>query len=550
MNRDEYDTKMQLMVGDEETYERLIRDPTNVTLKRINSIIDKWYNEGYIEKAQKAKLKLFNCNPPRVYGLPKTHKEGRPLRIIVSTIGTATYRMAKYLSSVLNNVVGKTPHHIVNSFQFVIDIRNQKIQPDTILFSLDVVSLFTNVPVDFALQCIDQRWNEIEDHTSIEKSSFMEMLKVVLESTFFQYNGSFYKQTFGIPMGSPLSPVVANIVLERIEQAALEELQQRGIKPIFFRRYVDDCLMGAKAEQVEEILSVFNGFHPRMQFTVETETDGQLKFLDTIMRRSNENISTEWFPKDPDSRYLDFKSVSPYCHKKNTVIALVDRALKLTDANLRQKTLGTVKTMLENNHYPSFLVENIIKQRLHKMYNTLEGQNQPTSKQYVTIPYINGLGEKLAKYLKQYNIDVAYKPIDKIKDILFTKTKDKISKDKNTNVVYEIGCSQCQKSYIGETSQFLQKRIEQHKYTIKTKTVGGTGLAQHTFETGHIFKFDKAKILDKITNYNTRIIAETFHIKSRGDENVVNKQRDSITFKAAYNPIIRKLEREKAKKKM
>ena len=192
----------------------------------------------------------------------------------------------------------------------------------------------------------------------------------------------------------------------------------------------------------------------------------------------------------------------------------------------------------------------VIKQRLHKMYNTLEVQNPPTNKQFVTIPYVNGLGEKLAKYLKQYKIDVAYKPTDKVKDTLFTKTKDKISKDKSTNVVYEIGCSQCQKSYIGETSQFLQKRIEQHKYTIKSKTVGGTGLAQHTFEIGHIFNFDKARILDKITNYNTRIIAETFHIKTRGDENVVNKQRDSVIFKTAYNPIIRRLGREKDKKRV
>ncbi|XP_053698903.1 uncharacterized protein LOC128745857 [Sabethes cyaneus] len=398
---------MQSLVNDDETYERLIRDPTTVTLKKINLIIDKWCSEGYIEPSVKGQLKLFNCNPPRVYGLPKTHKEGRPLRIIVSTIGTATYRMAKYLSNILNHIVGKTPHHITNSFEFVNDIREQNLQPNTILFSLDVVSLFTNVPVDFALESVDQRWNEIEQHTCIEKCSFMEMLKVVLESTFFQYNGGFFRQKFGIPMGSPLSPVVANIVLERIEQAALEKLEQRGVNPVFYMRYVDDCVMGAEAEHVDEILGVFNSFHQRMQFTVELEMNEQLKFLDTILRRHEGKITTEWSPKDPNSRYLDYNSVSPFCHKKNTAVALVDRALKLTDANFRPKTLLTVKSMLFKNNYPRYFVQEIIKQRLHRMYNTLEVPTKETTKQFVTIPYVAGLGEKLCRYLKQFNIDVS-----------------------------------------------------------------------------------------------------------------------------------------------
>lgn len=455
--------------------------------------------------------------------------------------------MAKHLCSVLNNVMGKTPLHILNSFEFVNDMRKQVLESDTILFSLDVVSLFTNVPVDYAIESVDLRWDEIKEHTRVEKSSFMLMLKLILESTFFQYNGSFYKQKYGMPMGSPLSPVVANIVLERIEQAALKELENRGIKPVFFKRYVDDCIVGAKAEQVQEIVSVFNSFHERLQFTVEMEVNGELKFLDTIVRKKNERILTEWFPKDPDGRYLDYKSVSPFAHKKNTVVALVDRALKLTDADFRQKTLNTVKSIMEKNSYPSRLINNVIKQRLHKMYNTLENEEKQSTNKFVTIPYVKGLGEKLCRYLRQYKINVAFKPMDKVKDKLFTKTKDKIPKENNTNVVYKINCGQCAKSYIGETSQFLHKRLEQHKYNIKSKNIGGTGLAQHTIETGHAFKFDRAEIIEKISKSNTRLIAETFHIKIKGESNVVNKQRDSIIFKAAYNPIIYKIRKEKNK---
>lgn len=540
MKRDEYNEKMNSLVNDEATYEPIGNDPTKRTLKKINTIIDNWHERGFIQYSERTKLKIFNCNPPRVYGLPKTHKEGRPLRIINSTIGTATYRMAKYLAEILNHVTGRTEHHIVNSFQFAEEMRTQQFEENSVLFSLDVVSLFTNVPVDFALESIRLRWDEIKEHTTIDDESFFEMLQIVLESTFFQHNGKFYKQNFGIPMGSPLSPVVANLVLERIEKATLVRLRERGVIPVFFKRYVDDCLLCAREEEVETVLNEFNGFHERLQFTLEMEVEGKIKFLDVVLRREDNTITTEWFPKDIDGRYLDYTSVSPFIHKKNTIIALVDRALKLTHAKYRKNTLNIVKQILANNNYPCFLVEKVIRERLHLMYNSLQ-HNTHRINNFVTIPYIHGLGEKLSKYLRNHEFKVAYKPVNKIKDILFTKTKDPIPKNKNTNVVYEVPCGACNKSYIGETSQFLTKRLEQHKYNVKTKNISGTGLSQHTVEEGHIFDFDKTKILDQISNSYKRLTAETFYIKIRGDDKVVNKQKDAMNFKTAYNSIITKL---------
>ncbi|XP_038116624.1 uncharacterized protein LOC119768907 [Culex quinquefasciatus] len=185
MKREEYDEKMQALVSDVETYEQIAR-----TRPRRHA-----------KQSEVKVYKLHNCNPPRVYGLPKTHKDGRPLRIINSTIGTATYKMAQYLSNILNQVAGKTEHHIVNSFEFVEEIP------------------------------------------------------------------------------------VSNIVLERIERAALENLMARGIVPVFFKRYVDDCLLCARLEDVEIVLEVFNSFHQRLQFTMEMEVDMKLKFLDVILRR-------------------------------------------------------------------------------------------------------------------------------------------------------------------------------------------------------------------------------------------------------------------------
>lgn len=75
----------------------------------------------------------------------------------------------------------------------------------------------------------------------------------------------------------------------------------------------------ARREDVTAILDEFDRFHQRLQFTVEMEIEGKLKFLDMI-RRKNDSITTEWFSKDVNGRYLDFISISPFIHKNNTIV--------------------------------------------------------------------------------------------------------------------------------------------------------------------------------------------------------------------------------------
>ena len=72
----------------------------------------------------------------------------------------------------------------------------------------------------------------------------------------------------------------------------------------------------------------------------------------------------------------------------------------------------------------------------------------------------------------------------------------------------------------------------------KNLKLGATGLAQHSIEFGHVFDFENIKIVEKVLNYSTRITAETFTIKIKGDDNIVNKQKDSINFKTTYDSII------------
>ena len=92
--------------------------------------------------------------PPKFYALPKIHKTGNPIRPIVSSRGSVTYGVAKVLSKVIKPLVGKSPHHIQSTGDFVAKAKRLTLQVGECLSSYDVTSLFTSVPIDPALNII------------------------------------------------------------------------------------------------------------------------------------------------------------------------------------------------------------------------------------------------------------------------------------------------------------------------------------------------------------------------------------------------------------
>jgi len=80
---------------------------------------------------------------PRAYGLPKIHKQGCPLRVIVSSLNSTLYKIAVFLHYVIYNNIQPPTSNIENSTQLV--ERDVNLDPNYHLVSLDVISLFTNI---------------------------------------------------------------------------------------------------------------------------------------------------------------------------------------------------------------------------------------------------------------------------------------------------------------------------------------------------------------------------------------------------------------------
>ena len=77
----------------------------------------------------------------------------------------------------------------------------------------------------------------------------MDLLHLCLTSTYFQYNGKHYKQLHGTAMGSPVSVVVAEIVMQNIEEQALAKYSET--LPLWLR-YVDHTITAVHENKIDE----------------------------------------------------------------------------------------------------------------------------------------------------------------------------------------------------------------------------------------------------------------------------------------------------------
>ncbi|XP_046382357.1 uncharacterized protein LOC124153305 [Ischnura elegans] len=200
--------------------------------------------------------------------------EGTPLRPIVSAIVAPTYNLARYLAGILSPYVGGCEHHIKNSAEFVGTLEELRTDENDLLVSLDVVSLFTRVPLQDTLKLLADKF----DHRTVK------LFLRTLTSTYFQYRGEFYEQADGVAMGSPLSPVIANFFMEHLEEKALNSAP---LRPKVFFRYVDDTFLiwPHGRESLDAFLNHMNGQHPNISFTMKVEENRRLPFLDILVHR-------------------------------------------------------------------------------------------------------------------------------------------------------------------------------------------------------------------------------------------------------------------------
>ena len=479
-----------------------------------------------------------------MYGLPKTHKDGIPLRPILSMVGCFNHALAKWISRKLEPL--REAKSIAKD-SFSLDFLRGPSLSDCHFVSYDVVSLFTNIPLDQTIDLILDKLFPKATGVSAKDQRFAGMTRTIfkrsldwcLRNNTLVFDGKYYVQIDGVAMGSPLAPILADIFMNHVLEDKItrntggnnfldiifnsfNNFQQVNLK--LFVRYVDDTLVAFENKNdAITFLGYLNSLHSNLKFTMEEDTDDSIPFLDLLIIRDIKHdniIETTVYRKPTHSGvFTNYISFIPHYFKAALVKTLVTRAYRLcSNWHLFHSEIRKIKALLMNNGYNKTFVENIIGTQLDRFItdNTCKKHEPEQRKYFMRLPF---LGDPSNRLLGSINACLNQFNLGSIKvELLHSfsrlegnfRFKDKQPKHLLNGVVYQVTCS-CNLRYIGETKRCLKVRFEEH---CKTEGPNMTEIGKHLAESpGHTVSFDDVQILSFEQHFRKRRILESIFIQ-------------------------------------
>ena len=218
MDKIDYINEAERQLSDSRFYKKLKSDPTNKFVKEISNELKIMHNNGDIDKNTLEYLKPVNSKAGRFYLLPKIHKENNPGRPIVSANDHPTEKISEFVDYHLRQHVEALPSHIKDTTDYLRKMDSLCPLPtNTTLVSLDVVSLYTNIPHDDGIKACKEVWEKRSVQTP-STECLVKLLTLVLKHNNFTFNGEHYLQINGTAMGTKMAPSYANIFMGYIEK--------------------------------------------------------------------------------------------------------------------------------------------------------------------------------------------------------------------------------------------------------------------------------------------------------------------------------------------
>ena len=349
----DYILEANRQLNDTQFYQQLTGDPTQIYSERINSTIDRFQSEGLLTNKVAEGLKNYEPKTSKFYLNPKIHKKNNPGRPVINSVDCHSSNISKYVDYHLQPEVRKLKSYTKDSTDTINKLKEiqNEIEEDDILVTMDVRSLYTNIPNNEGIQAVREKLND--SPSRLPSRVITTFLMLILSLNNFIFNGINYLQTKGCAMGTKCAPTYANIFMGKFEETHI--YPRINDKTRIYLRYIDDLFFIWKGteQELREFFDEMNTIHPTIKFDYEFSKK-EIHFLDLmIFKDATGNLATKVYTKPTDCQaYLHKTSAHPN-HVKTSIPYGQALRLRRICSNLDDFDLASTKlqTRLENRGY-------------------------------------------------------------------------------------------------------------------------------------------------------------------------------------------------------
>ncbi|XP_067131689.1 uncharacterized protein [Centruroides vittatus] len=378
---------------------------------------------------------------------------------------------------------------------------------------LDYESMYPSVKIESCLETLMESLFKVNPELH-HRDDVLEMANLVCCESFFGFEGHTYKQNRGVPMGSPMSGLLCELVVKKIEEKVLHSFRN---SIVYYKRYVDDILIIWRSNRgISTFIERINDNEDGLRLKLEQKSSVEVHFLDINIAFKRGHLSTKVYTKPTHSPlYIPPQSNDPFRYKLAAFRTLVRRAFTYCDNVMdRVNEIDRIMRIAESLGYRRSVINGIV--RKFEKSDTRTSKQRPSGYTKFTFnKNVRGIMKEIADIKKSTLI---FKRAPNLYKILRTD-KGKIKKEDRAGVYripYENQQLGLKQEYIGVTTRNLGVRIKEHKYDVR-KSSNATVLAQMAQAEGSVVGWEEAEIVKQIYSPTLAKTAEKIEIYKRQD---------------------------------
>ena len=195
-------------------------------------------------------------------------------------------------------------------------------------------------------------------------------------------------------------------------------------------------------------------------------------FLLSLIRVSKHNQIQKW------------NSFVPLNRKLSLIDTLTHRAVNICSKSMLPEELKKIRSLFEDNGYPSHIVDSRIKKKISLM-NEERTQGPQKHAVYLKLPYMGIAAEKMIKDVRntveETFYSVNFRAVFQTTSLISINKKDSISSQSKSNVIYKFNCKHCDSVYIGRSYRRLADRIKEHVPSVVRKAAQNRSVNPNDF---------------------------------------------------------------------